>query len=47
MLATIHENSAEGRYDASQVSFLVGCPTQKGHPVEGEIRAGIDAVVHI
>jgi pilus assembly protein CpaF len=47
MLATIHANSASGALRRLTNLALRGLPNQQQHPVEGEIRAGIDAVVHL
>jgi pilus assembly protein CpaF len=47
MLATIHANSADGALRRLATLVLRGLPNQERHSVEGEIRAGIDAVVHL
>jgi len=47
MLATIHANSANGALGRLTNLALRGLPNQQQHPVEREIRAGIDVVVHL
>lgn len=47
MLATIHANSANGALRRLTNLAFRGMPNQQQNPVEGEIRAGIDAVVHL
>lgn len=47
MLATIHANSANGALRRLASLALRGLPGQQQKPVEGEIRAGIDTVVHL
>ena len=47
MLTTIHANSANGALRRLTNLALRGLPNQQQPPVETEIRAGIDAVVHL
>ncbi len=47
MLATIHANSADGALRRLTSLALRGLSNQRQDPVETEIRAGIDAVVHL
>lgn len=47
MLATIHANSANGALRRLRNLALRGLSNQQQHPVEAEIKAGIDAVVHL
>lgn len=47
MLATIHANSANGALRRLTNLALRGLSSQQQHPVEAEIKAGIDAVVHL
>ncbi len=47
MLATIHANSANGALRRLTNLALRGLSNQQQHPVEAEIKAGIDAVVHL
>src|SRR5713226_5080522 len=47
MLATVHANSANGALRRLTNLALRGLSSQQQHPVEAEIKAGIDAVVHL
>src|SRR5713101_7508985 len=47
MLATIHANSANGALRRLTNLALRGLSNQQQHPVDAEIKAGIDFVVHL